>query len=225
MRRTLRSLPLACLARPGAGSAGETWRGLAVAPERRCAPCDRDEYPYEARIVEGMGGPTEAHYASRRETDVERLVAVSEAHDSGLCAASLGTERRFARDLGNPTPASPRVNRHEKSGKDADEWLPERNRCWFTARVVAVKRKYALTVDRREARALEQVLAGCASTEMVGAEGSAPTRPAPGGAAGWDTDGNARITCHEAREHGIAPVRRGRPAYRLMRDGDGVVCE
>ena len=43
---------------------------------------------------------------------------------------------------------------------------------------------------------------------------------------GWDDNGDGRITCAEARRHGIAPVRRGHPAYPLMRDpdGDGVVC-
>ena len=43
----------------------------------------------------------------------------------------------------------------------------------------------------------------------------------------WDDNGNGRITCAEARRHGIAPVPRGHPAYRYMRDGDGdgVVCE
>ena len=43
----------------------------------------------------------------------------------------------------------------------------------------------------------------------------------------WDDDGNGRITCAEARRHGIAPAPRGNPAYRFMHDGDGdgVVCE
>ena len=43
----------------------------------------------------------------------------------------------------------------------------------------------------------------------------------------WDDNGNGRITRAEARRHGIAPVPRGHPAYRFMRDGDGdgVVCE
>ena len=43
----------------------------------------------------------------------------------------------------------------------------------------------------------------------------------------WDSNRNGRITCAEARAHGIAPVPRGHPAYRHMRDGDGdgVVCE
>lgn len=43
----------------------------------------------------------------------------------------------------------------------------------------------------------------------------------------YDDNGNGRITCAEARKHGIAPVPREHPAYRYMRDADndGVVCE
>ena len=43
----------------------------------------------------------------------------------------------------------------------------------------------------------------------------------------YDDNRNGRITCKEARRHGIAPVPRGHPAYPFMRDGDndGVVCE
>ena len=42
----------------------------------------------------------------------------------------------------------------------------------------------------------------------------------------YDDNGNGRITCAEARRHGIAPVRRGQPAYRYMHDAnnDGIVC-
>ena len=43
----------------------------------------------------------------------------------------------------------------------------------------------------------------------------------------WDDNGNGRITCREARRHGIAPVPRSHPAYPFMHDGDGdgMVCE
>ena len=37
----------------------------------------------------------------------------------------------------------------------------------------------------------------------------------------YDDNGNGRITCAEARRHGIAPVPRTHPAYQYMRDGDG----
>ena len=43
----------------------------------------------------------------------------------------------------------------------------------------------------------------------------------------WDDDGNGRITCAEARRHGLTPVHRGHPAYSYMRDpdNDGIVCK
>ena len=43
----------------------------------------------------------------------------------------------------------------------------------------------------------------------------------------YDSNGDGRITCSEARRQGIAPVERSHPAYQYMddRDGDGIVCE
>ena len=43
----------------------------------------------------------------------------------------------------------------------------------------------------------------------------------------YDDNGNGRISCAEARVHGIAPVYSTHPAYPYMTDGDGdgVVCE
>ena len=146
-----------------------TWRGIRVAPECRCTPYDRDDYPYrqtiEARIADGLGGmfsPYDgATFESLRESDIEHVIAVSEAHDSGLCAASADVRRRFASDLDNLTLATPELNRYQKRDHDAAEWLPARNRCWFAATIVAVRREYGLTIDRREAAALEAVLLGC----------------------------------------------------------------
>ena len=225
------------------GEAGDTWRGLVVAAENRCAPYDRDDYPYpqsvEDLIVAELGGIYSPYtgevFASKRETDIEHMVATSEAHDSGLCAADAATKRRFASDLLNLTLAAPDLNRYEKRAHDAADWLPELNRCWFAARVVEVRLRYDLTIDRREADVLEAVLSRCSSTELV-IDLSMPVRVEGGPTSPalatdplelWDSNGNGRITCAEAREHGIAPVPRDHPAYRFMRDadGDGVVCE
>ena len=251
MRRRQSRFVVACLAGLFAlgfvqGASAETWRGLTVAPEHRCAPYDKKrDYPYpqsvERDIVRALGavyGPyTGTCFTSTRETDIEHIVAASEAHDSGLCAANSETRARFARDLRNLTLASPSVNRHQKSGKDAAEWVPARNRCWFAARTVDVRKVYGLTIDRREAAALERILAGCDSTAlepivctMPSASGTVPgSSPASGDdvLARYDDNRNGRITCKEARRHGIAPVLRSHPAYRFMRDGDGdgVVCE
>ena len=194
--------------------------------------------------MESMGGiiysPYNGQYfESTKETDIEHIVARSEAHDSGLCGASADVRSAFAEDVLNLTLASPSVNRHQKSDNDAAEWLPELNQCWYADRIVQVRQKFDLTIDQAEANVLEGILSGCSSTAMAIVPPPVPMatpKPAPtptplpesvDALALYDSNGNGRISCPEAREHGIAPVREGHPAYEFMtdRDGDGVVCE
>ena len=154
----------------------DLWRGLVVAPEDRCSPYDPDDYLYsqavEQHIVASMGGIIYGPYTgkwfdSTSDTDIEHIVARSEAHDSGLCASDAATRRQFASDLINLTLASPEVNRSQKSGKDAAEWLPDLNRCWFARRVIEVRYQYDLTIDERERDVLESILSACTSTELI----------------------------------------------------------
>ena len=172
---------LALLASPSLASAqeAETWRGLTVESEDRCSVYDADHYPYpqsvELDVIESMGGRIYGPYTGRTfthrgETDIEHIIARSEAHDSGLCSTDAETRELFATDLLNLTLASPEINRCNPGGKcgyDAAEWEPERNSCWFAARIVAVRQKYELTIDRSEVEKLEDILGNCESTEMV----------------------------------------------------------
>ena len=154
-----------------------TWRGLKIETENRCSPYNRSEdynYPQtiENKIIESLGNKIYCPYSgqffkSKEETDIEHIVSLSEAHDSGLCAADKQTKNRFASDIQNLTLASPTVNRDEKSGYDASGWLPKKNKCWFANKVIAVKKAYNLTVDSEELVALEKVLSKCSSFEMV----------------------------------------------------------
>ena len=224
------------------------WHGLVVAPENRCSPYDPDDYRYsrtgEERIVAEMGGIiygpyTGTYFTSTKETDIEHIVARSEAHDSGLCAADAGTRERFASDLLNLTLASPSVNRNQKSDNDGAEWVPDLNQCWFVDRVVRIRQEYSLTIDQREVDALEAILSGCSSFEMVvvpdPVQASSTAIPSPTSnssakveaLATWDDNKNGRISCAEARRHRIAPVRRGDPAYQYVddRNNDGIACE
>ena len=213
----------------------------------RCSEYEFDDHRYSksfpTTIANAQGsiyGPyTGTWFGNTRETDIEHVLARSDAHDSGLCSASRSTRSQFASDLLNLTLASPSVNRHQKVAKDVSEWLPTLNQCWYVDRTIQVRLKYGLTIDRTEAEAVDRVLAGCDSTAMIvlgpgTSNGKAPagdTTPASteGGNALelYDDNGNGRITCAEARAHGIAPVHRDHPAYEFMRDGDGngVVCE
>ena len=153
------------------------WRGLTVEPESRCPGnrYDRDEYGSRYRskeddIIEELGaiyGPYSGRcFESDRDTQIEHIVAINEAHTSGMCTADTETKRTFAGDLLNLTLASPEVN-GAKSNLDAFDWVPEMNQCWFAQRVVDVKLKYGMTVDRDEADALEGILSGCDSTALI----------------------------------------------------------
>ena len=154
----------------------EELAALDVAPENRCAAYHAHvDYRYSralermaASLLGGYFGAYEDHWFNDdgSQTDIEHVVARSEAHDSGLCRASSLIKTAFSNDLDNVALASPAVNRFQKRDKDAAEWLPEHNRCWFAATVVKVKRKYGLAVDEAEAAALADVLAGCPSTDM-----------------------------------------------------------
>ena len=149
----------------------DQWRGLVVAPENRCSEYARSDYPYpqsvELDIIErdGLVSPyTGETFASRDSSDIEHIVAISEAHDSGLCGAPDSVRAAFARDLENLVLAHPRLNRFDKRDKDAAEWFPSMNQCWFSETVIAVKLKYGLTVDEVERESLDSLLTQCVTS-------------------------------------------------------------
>jgi len=200
-----------------------------IAPERSCSQYDQSDYSYpqsvEPQIVRQMGGRIYSPYtgqcfSSTGETQIEHIVARSEAHDSGLCAASRATRQAFARDILNLTLASPSVN-SQKGAKDAAEWLPTMNQCWFVSQVVAVKRKYGLSMDPAEAQRVQSVLNGCSSTDMQFTECPTPS------SSSISPHPPCPSNCTEAHEMGMSNMGTGHRCYkpRLDRDGDGIACE
>ena len=99
--------------------------------------------------------------------EVEHIVALSEAHASGMCGRSKGEKEVFGSDPLNLTFAARHVNgREEKYAKDIAEWVPPCNRGWFADRVVRVKYRYDMTVDSAEVNVLRSILNGPYSTDM-----------------------------------------------------------
>ena len=168
--------------------APSTWRGLIVAPEERCSPYNANDYSYpqslKAELVEMWGGHAVSLYTGRQynspdDTDMDHMVGLPEAHDSGLCASHPMLRAQFASDPINLMLAPPEVTRTQKADKDAADWLPESNRCWFANSVVTVRQKYHLTIDQREADALEAVISACRSFEYAYVVPHPPDQPRP----------------------------------------------
>ncbi|MDE0393218.1 MAG: hypothetical protein OYK82_00420 [Gammaproteobacteria bacterium] len=162
-------------------SGSPTWMGLPVCEEVERTGYDRDAFgsaysSLEDEIVSGLpksGGQVYTPYSCKlfdiqadgtAATDIEHIVALGEAYDSGLREPEF---RTFAGDLVNLTIADPAVNRHEKSDRDAAEWRPSRNTGWFAAKVVAVKQKYGLSVNPAERDALASMLASDSSRTVT----------------------------------------------------------
>ena len=160
------------------------------------------------------------YYIARRPTLTRTYGARSEAHDSGLCAADPATRCRFATDLLNLTLSGTRVNRYDKVDRDAGEWLLPRNRCWFAARLIAVRQRYNQPLTDVRRTRWNQALASCTSTELITfARGEVPAA-APSSVLGPRSRGDRRVGRQPERPRQLrgsssarTPVTRDHPAY------------
>lgn len=93
-----------------------------------------------------------------RGIDIDHMVPLAEAWDSGASAWSPERRERYANDLGDHRSlqaVSARSNR-SKSDRDPQDWMPPAAdaECRYIAEWVAVKHRWRLTVDENERDAL-----------------------------------------------------------------------
>ena len=96
------------------------------------------------------------------DVQIDHVVALSNAWQTGAQQLDEATRERFANDLLNLMATDGRVNQ-AKGDADAATWLPPSRgfRCAYVARQVAVKAKYGLWVTPAEHDAISRVLTGC----------------------------------------------------------------
>ena len=105
---------------------------------------------------------------SPSELDVDHVVALSEAWDSGASKWTTAQRRVFANDQLNLLAVTASSNR-SKGDRDAGEWLPPSASAWCVtgAIMVTVKAKYQLSIDSREKTGLERLLGKCGQTDQL----------------------------------------------------------
>lgn len=95
--------------------------------------------------------------------DIDHMVPLAEAWDSGAKRWTTKTRERFANDLGDRrslVAVTASANR-SKSDRDPAEWMPDRAHCTYIRQWVAVKLRWRLTVNRPERRFLVERAASC----------------------------------------------------------------
>ncbi|MER6442176.1 HNH endonuclease family protein [Streptomyces sp. NPDC001185] len=108
---------------------------------------------------------------SAKKLDVDHLVPLAEAWDSGASAWTPAEREAYANDLDDPRAliAVSAASNRSKADKDPNTWTPPHAeyRCQYLADWVADKTRYSLTVDPAEHTALTEGLAHCAGQPVT----------------------------------------------------------
>lgn len=102
------------------------------------------------------------------DVDIDHLVPLAEAWDSGARGWTAGTRERYANDLRDRrtlVAVTDNVNQ-SKGDQDFREWTPDLHVCRYLREWTAVKLRWSLTVDRREKRALVERASGCGNPRL-----------------------------------------------------------
>ncbi|MFE3946719.1 HNH endonuclease family protein [Streptomyces sp. NPDC059118] len=103
-----------------------------------------------------------------KKLDIDHMVPLAEAWDSGASTWDADRRMRYANDLGaerSLVAVTAKTNR-SKADKDPSEWMPPANsaKCTYLADWTATKLRWKLSADDKERAALENLAAGCSNT-------------------------------------------------------------
>ncbi|WP_328428066.1 HNH endonuclease family protein [Streptomyces sp. NBC_00443] len=105
-----------------------------------------------------------ATWTAASDLDIDHLVPLAEAWDSGADSWTTSRRQSFANDLTRPQLIAVTDNVNQaKSDQDPATWMPSRTayRCTYVRAWVQVKYYYDLSVDSAEKSALTNYLSGC----------------------------------------------------------------
>ncbi|MBN0044822.1 HNH endonuclease [Streptomyces actuosus] len=118
-------------------------------------------YPTSGRWYSPYDGAT---WTAASDLDIDHLVPLAEAWDSGADGWTTAQRKAFANDLTRPQLIAVTDNVNQAKGdKDPAQWMPSRTayRCTYARAWVQVKYSYDLSVDSAEKTALQNHLANC----------------------------------------------------------------
>jgi hypothetical protein len=123
----------------------------------------------EGRWVDPYTGETLTDPA---RVDIDHVVALQEAHDSGGAAWDRERRAAYANDLSDPRTlvATSREANRAKGAKGPEEWLPPDPgaRCRYVGDWVLIKARWSLAMDEAERVAIGNILAACGDGRLAG---------------------------------------------------------
>ena len=122
----------------------------------------RDCKVISGQLLDPFSGKTLIFSSSKSTVDIDHLVSLSNAWQTGAAYLDKKTRESLANDPLNLLAVDAKLNR-QKGDADAATWLPPLKsfRCEYVAIQVAVKAKYLLWVTSAEREAIIKVLDNC----------------------------------------------------------------
>ena len=176
--------------------------------------------------------------------DVDHMVPLSNAHDSGAWQWSANRREQYANYLEDPQhliAVTASANR-SKGARGPDQWKPEDRTYWCQYAVdwITIKSTWELTVIQQEHSALAQMLNTCAKRPELMVSHQSQVKPTPGPTSNPvqqtpTSEMRTYNSCDAAQAAGATRIQgskgngRGFPKWMVPSardgDGDGVVCE
>ena len=113
--------------------------------------------PYSGESIDFLRGVT-----TSSDVQIDHVVALSNAWQTGAFKLTLAQRTAFANDPGNLLAVKGRLNSQKGDG-DAATWLPPRKsyRCEYVTKQVSIKAKYGLWLTAPEKEAMLRILKTC----------------------------------------------------------------
>ena len=119
------------------------------------------------QLIDPFSGNLVTFSASGNSIDIDHVVALSNAWQTGAAYFDKSKRTLLANDPLNLLAVDTKLNRKKGDG-DAATWLPPNKafRCEYVARQVAVKAKYGLWVTKAEKAMMEKILSTCVGQKL-----------------------------------------------------------
>ena len=103
------------------------------------------------------------------DVDIDHMVPLAEAWDSGARTWTTATRQAYANDLGDSRSlvgVTDNVNQ-AKGDQDPATWPPQYDTCRYLREFVAVKLRWRLSVDAAEKQAMSSLASSCTNTTIT----------------------------------------------------------
>ena len=138
---------------------------------------------YGCKVIEGdwLSPYDNVMHTNPSELDIDHMVPLKEAWDSGAWNWTAAQRQTFANDLSDPRAliAVTAGQNRSKSDNDPSNWIPPQKSyvCTYLSEWVAIKARWNLSMDQSEFGRIKNLLTAACGTTTIAPWGTAPVVP------------------------------------------------